>query len=688
MQTVLNNLNPSQREAVEYIDGAMLILAGAGSGKTKTITTRLAYLISQVGINPSNTLTLTFTNKSATEMRNRAMELLPNNRIVQPLLCTFHKFGLLFLKLHISKLGRSNGFVIIDSDDKKRLLRSIAKELKIELNIAFISSEISKYKNSILSPEIVIQKSQLPEYKKVATIYKKYQENIEDNNLVDFDDLLMLTHKILTQDDKLREEISKRYQYIMVDEYQDTNELQFQLLELLCSQHNNLCVVGDDDQSIYGWRGANIRNILEFADNFDECKTIKLETNYRSTTPISEVANKLIENNSARLDKNLKSHKGDGIDVKLMHSLDESMEASAIAKEIKRLLDIGTDPDEIAVLYRINALSRSLEEGFIKYGVNFKLIGGMRFYERAEIKDLISYFRVISNLHDDFSLIRIINKPKRGIGKASIQKLQKGAFDDGMSLFGYIQKITHIDSDTLLSKRIINSLSTLVSNIDKLQRSIKYDIENFIKLFEKIIGLKDHYAMMVDGFEKILNIDEFYGYFQEAIGQDEEMSLDNFLNDISLQSDQDQLEEDTITIMSIHASKGLEFEHLFIIGLEEEFFPLLGDKTDMEEERRLGYVAITRAKSDLTLSYVDSRFYKGKRKMITKSRFLGEAGLIRDTSLKITKSSHFKKGDIVKHKIFGFGRIQAVNKSGKEYSLLINFGGKKKNILSSFVQSI
>ncbi len=688
MQTVLNNLNPSQREAVEYIDGAMLILAGAGSGKTKTITTRLAYLISQVGINPSNTLTLTFTNKSATEMRNRAMELLPNNRIDQPLLCTFHKFGLLFLKLHISKLGRSNGFVIIDSDDKKRLLRSIAKELKIELNIAFISSEISKYKNSILSPEIVIQKSQLPEYKKVATIYKKYQENIEDNNLVDFDDLLMLTHKILTQDDKLREETSQRYQYIMVDEYQDTNELQFQLLELLCSQHNNLCVVGDDDQSIYGWRGANIRNILEFADNFDECKTIKLETNYRSTTPILEVANKLIEHNSARLDKNLKSHKGDGIDVKLMHSLDESMEASAIAKEIKRLLDIGTDPDEIAVLYRINVLSRSLEEGFIKYGVNFKLIGGMRFYERAEIKDLISYFRVISNPHDDFSLIRIINKPKRGIGKASIQKLQKGAFDDGMSLFGYIQKITHIDSDTLLSKRIINSLSTLINNIDKLQKSIKYDIENFIELFEKIIGLKDHYAMMVDGFEKILNIDEFYGYFQEAIGQDEEMSLDNFLNDISLQSDQDQLEEDTITIMSIHASKGLEFEHLFIIGLEEEFFPLLGDKTDMEEERRLGYVAITRAKSDLTLSYVDSRFYKGKRKMITKSRFLGEAGLIRDTSLKITKSSHFKKGDIVKHKIFGFGRIQAVNKSGKEYSLLINFGGKKKNILSSFVQSI
>jgi len=688
METILNALNPSQREAVEHIDGAMLILAGAGSGKTKTLTTRLAYLVGEVGIDPANTLTLTFTNKAAAEMRERALSLMPTKVSYPPLLCTFHKFGLLFLKFHIEKLGRSNAFVIIDSDDKKRLLRSIAKDLKVDLNIAFIASEISKYKNSILSPEVVLDKAELADYKKVAAIYAQYQSNIIENNLVDFDDLLMLTYQILKEDDTLRKETSNRYKYIMVDEYQDTNELQFQLLELLSSEHNNLCVVGDDDQSIYGWRGANIRNILEFADNFETCKTVKLETNYRSTTPILTAANTLIEHNSTRLGKKLTSHKGEGEKVKLLHSLDESMEAKAIAHEIQKLLDTGVSPEEIAVLYRINALSRSLEEGFTKAGLGFKLIGGMRFYERAEIKDIISYFRVLSNPHDDFSLIRIINKPKRGIGKASIEKLQKAAFDAHISMYEYIEKSVAGILPTVISKKVSTSLAQLIEDITLLQDEIKHTLGNFITLFEERIKLKDHYAGMVDGMDRILNIDEFYGFFRDAVIKNPDLTLDEFLNDISLQSDQDQLEEDTITIMSIHASKGLEFEHLFVIGLEEEFFPLLGEGCNMEEERRLGYVAITRAKSDLTLCYVDSRFYKGRRKMIDKSRFLGEAGLIQDTSLKITKQAAFKKGDLVKHKIFGIGRVQAANKSGKEYKLLINFGGNKKEILSSFVQSI
>ena len=688
METILNALNPSQREAVQHIDGAMLILAGAGSGKTKTLTTRLAYLVGEVGIDPANTLTLTFTNKAAAEMRERALKLMPTKVSYPPLLCTFHKFGLLFLKFHIEKLGRSNAFVIIDSDDKKRLLRSIAKELKVDLNIAFIASEISKYKNSILSPEVVLEKAELSDYKKIANIYVKYQANIEENNLVDFDDLLMLTYQILKENDDLRKETSNRYKYIMVDEYQDTNELQFQLLELLSSEHSNLCVVGDDDQSIYGWRGANIRNILEFADNFEVCKTVKLEINYRSTEPILKAANTLIEHNSTRLGKKLTSHKGAGQDVKLLHSLDESLEAKSIAHAIQKLLDEGADPDEIAVLYRINALSRSLEEGFTKASLGFKLIGGMRFYERAEIKDLISYLRVLSYPHDDFSLIRIINKPKRGIGKASIEKLQKAALDSHISLYGYIEKMTLGEVETVVSKKVSTALDKLVKDIYLLQEALKNELGNFITLFEEHIKLKDHYAGMVDGMDRILNIDEFYGYFRDAVMKNPDLTLDEFLNDISLQSDQDQIEEDAITIMSIHAAKGLEFEHLFVIGLEEEFFPLLGEGTNMEEERRLGYVAITRAKSDLTLCYVDSRFYKGRRKMIDKSRFLGESGLIQDTSLKITKASTFKKGDLVKHKIFGIGRVQAANKSGKEYKLLINFGGNKKEILSSFVQSI
>jgi len=688
MKSILDTLNPSQQEAVKHIDGPMLILAGAGSGKTKTLTTRLAYLVGEVGIDPANTLTLTFTNKAATQMRERALKLIGDKVSYPPLLCTFHKFGLLFLKFHIEKLGRNNSFVIIDSDDKKRIIRNIAKALKIDLNIAFIASEISKYKNSLLSPEVVIAKAELSDYKKIAAIYEAYQADIEENNLVDFDDLLMLTYKILDENPILCKEISNRYKYIMIDEYQDTNELQFRLLKLLVTEHNNLCVVGDDDQSIYGWRGANIRNILEFSDQFKNCKTVKLETNYRSTEPILKVANTLIEHNSTRLGKKLISHKGMGKEVKLLHSLDESMEAKAIAKEVHTLLDAGTNPEEIAVLYRINALSRSLEEGFSKEKVNFKLIGGMRFYERAEIKDIISYLRVLSNPHDDFSLIRIINKPKRGIGKTSIEKLQKAAFDTQLSLFEYITKMHEDKVPLVVSKKVALSLEKLFDAIDLLQNALKDALGDFISLFEEQIKLKDHYAGMVDGIDRIMNIDEFYGYFRDAVVKNPHLTLDEFLNDISLQSDQDQIEENAITIMSIHAAKGLEFEHLFVIGLEEEFFPLLGEGSNMEEERRLGYVAITRAKSDLTLCYVDSRFYKGRRKMVDKSRFLGESGLIQDTSLKITKSSNFKKGDLVKHKIFGIGRVQAVNKSGKEYKLRINFGGNKKEILSSFVQSI
>lgn len=685
MQEVIKALNEAQQEAVQHIDGPLLILAGAGSGKTKTLTTRLAYLIGEVGIDPLNTLTLTFTNKAAAEMRQRASKLISSHTNAIPLLCTFHKFGLLFLKFNIEKLGRKNNFVIIDSDDRKRILKRIAKEHSIDLNIAFIGSEISKYKNTLLSADEILKKAELPDYRKIATIYKDYEKEITENNLVDFDDLLMLTYQILAKDEVLRKETSNRYKYIMVDEYQDTNELQFKLLELLASEHNNLCVVGDDDQSIYGWRGANIRNILDFSQQFKNAKTIKLETNYRSTSPILKAANELIEHNSQRIGKKLTSHKGDGEKVKLLHALDESLEARGIAREVKELLNRGVSSDEIAVLYRINALSRSLEEGFTKEGLPFKLLGGMRFYDRAEIKDIISYFRLFANPNDDFSLERIINKPKRAIGKVTLDKLKKAAFENNSSLFSFLKE--H-DISTVVSKKATISLKTFVENIELLQNEMKHSLNNFIELFEETIGIKKYYGSMVDGTERVQNIDEFIGYFREAISKQPDLSLDIFLNDISLQSDQDNIDENAITIMSIHASKGLEFEYLYVIGLEEEFFPLLGDGCNIEEERRLGYVAITRAKSDLTLCYVDSRFYKGQRKRMDKSRFLGEAGLINDTAFKVSKSPSYKKGDLVKHKIFGIGRVQATTKSGREYKLKINFGGSKRDILSSFVQSV
>ena len=681
MDRILDQLNEAQREAAQHIDGPMLILAGAGSGKTKTITTRLAYLLS-LGIDPANTLTLTFTNKAATEMRERALSMI-ENPVYPPLLCTFHKFGLLFLKFHIGKLGRKNDFVVIDTDDKKRIIKQIDKELPT----ALVASEISRYKNSLIKPDQAIAQAEHPQYKKIAAIYKTYQDYITENNLVDFDDLLMLTHELLEMDDELRKSVSERYRYIMVDEYQDTNELQLQLLKKLCDTHTNLCVVGDDDQSIYGWRGANIRNILEFSNMFDDTKVVKLENNYRSTEEILTAANLLIQHNRSRLGKTLISTKGKGKPIELFQSSDENEESDKIARAIKQLIDSGVSAGEIAVLYRINALSRSLEEGLNRAGVAYQLVGGVRFYERAEIKDAISYLRIIANSHDDFSFKRVINRPKRGIGKATIDKIEKAAYEKHLSLYQYLSETPKSELSKLLSKKAYAAINRFINDLEILQETLEHSIMGFIDQFDKTIGLKDYYAALPDGMERVLNLDEFYGLFRDMVKKNPDMTLDAFLNEISLQSDQDQIKGEQISIMSVHASKGLEFTHLFVIGLEEEFFPLLGDGCDMEEERRLGYVAMTRAKETLTLSTVQSRFHKGRRKQLEKSRFLTEAGLLKG-ALNIEKSTGYKKGDLVKHKLFGIGRVLEVTRAGRDYKLKINFGGNRRDILSSFVEKV
>jgi len=419
-ENLLSSLNESQQIAAQHIDGPMLILAGAGSGKTKTITTRLAYLIS-IGIDPRSILTLTFTNKAASEMRERAFSMLDSSMInTPPLLCTFHKFGLLFLKFHMSELNRKNNFIIIDTDDKKRILKSLDKDTTTSLLVA----EISRYKNSLLTPAEAKSAAQLKLYQQIADVYEKYEEYLEKNNLVDFDDLLLLPYRILKDNEKLAQEISQKYQYIMVDEYQDTNELQYRLLRLLCTSHNNLCVVGDDDQSIYGWRGATIKNILNFSEHFENTKVVKLEENYRSTDTILNHANQLIEHNRDRLGKKLIGTRQKGDSIRIYESQDENEETRKIIEDIKQLIDSGTNPKNIAILFRVNALSRSLEEGFNKAGLNYKLVGGMKFYERSEIKDLIAYFRILTNANDNFSIKRIINKPKRGIGKTTIDKLE------------------------------------------------------------------------------------------------------------------------------------------------------------------------------------------------------------------------------------------------------------------------
>jgi DNA helicase-2/ATP-dependent DNA helicase PcrA len=682
MDKLFDGLNDAQRAAVEQIDGPVLILAGAGSGKTKTITSRLAYLLDSVGVPSSATLTLTFTNKAAKEMRERAMKLITQNTY-PPLLCTFHKFGLLFLKFHIHLLGRSNSFVVIDTDDKKKIL----KKINTELPTALVASEISRYKNSLIDPQEAYAQAELTNYKHIAKIYEEYQLYLVDNNLVDFDDLLCLTYKLLEENSDLCTQTSQKYQYIMIDEYQDTNELQLRLLQKLCSSHNNLCVVGDDDQSIYGWRGAHVRNILEFDQDFPNTTVVKLEHNYRSTQPILTVANALIEHNRSRLSKTLIATKSGGDDVQTFTSHDETEESKKVAASISKLLNSGVNASEIAVLYRINALSRSLEEGLNREGVAYKLVGGLRFYDRAEVKDLISYLRVITNVHDNFSLKRIINKPKRGLGKATIEKLELSAMEAGKSIFEFIDTLSDSELEGLARKKSVLELRHFIHEINELRTIADDQMYYFIDQLEERFKLKDTLKGLPDEADKISNVDEFYGLFRDYVKQNPDATLPEFLNDITLQSDQDQVEGESIYIMSIHASKGLEFEHLFVIGMEEGFLPLIGDGSDIEEERRLAYVAITRAKSNLTLSSVNSRFYKGRRTELHKSRFVNEAGLC-EGSLIIEKHTGYKKGDLVRHKIFGAGRVEGVSKSGREFKLLINFGGNKRDILASFVEKL
>jgi DNA helicase-2/ATP-dependent DNA helicase PcrA len=658
----LKDLNSSQYKAATHIDGALLILAGAGSGKTKTITARLAYLLS-LGIDPQSTLTLTFTNKAASEMKERAMKLI--NASYPPLLSTFHKFGLIFLKMNIHLLGRENTFVIIDTDDKKRIIKNISQDLPVN----FVAKEISKFKNNFLTPNEILAMARDENYKKLSHIFEHYISYLDKNNLVDFDDLLLLTYKILDEFEDVAKSYSQKYQYIMVDEYQDTNDIQMKILKKLCATHNNICVVGDDDQSIYGFRGANIKNILEFEKVFD-AKIIKLEENYRSTPEILELANKLISYNKTRHYKILKPTLPSGKKVEVLANYNEMAESETIAKRVKSLIESGVSPDKIAILYRVNALSRAIEDGLRSYNIEYKLVGGIKFYEREEIKDIISYLRLLVNPNDDYSFKRIVNKPRRGIGKASLEKIANVKGDK--SFFEYIKT----ENISFVTKRAEKSLKEFVEMIERLKMKpimdLLFSIEEEIELLK---FYKDE--------DKVLNLQEFYGLIKEHAKNG--LDLEEILNELSLQSDADNIEDKAINIMTIHASKGLEFDHLFVVGLEEGFFPLAD--ADIEEERRLAYVAVTRAKKELILSYAKSRYNRGSRDFLNKSRFLSEMELIKDKAV-VSNSKETKKNDLVKHKVFGIGKVIGSTKVGKQYKLKINFGGDIREILDNFVEKI
>lgn len=701
----LKQLNAAQLEAVQTIDGALLILAGAGSGKTKTITTRLAYLIDAVGIPPEQCLTLTFTNKAANEMQKRALSMIENITTHPPLLCTFHKFGLLFLKFYITEIGRKANFILADSEDSKRMIKELNGDL---VPLALTISEISRYKNSQITPQEALKNAYNEIYQHIAKVYQMYQESLVQKNRVDFDDLLLLPLEIMQKNPEIARRESEKYAYIMVDEYQDTNHLQYLLLKQLCSTHQNLCVVGDDDQSIYSWRGANIQNILQFSEQFKGAKIIKLESNYRSTQAILKAANQLIANNKERLGKELKATLSEGKPVEILHSSDEQAEVRKVAQIIKDLLSRGISPKDIAVLFRINALSRSLEEEFNREQIPYVLVGAIRFYERSEIKDVLSYLRVLVNLDDDFSMTRIINKPKRGIGKTTIEKLSILAQKYNTSIFGLfedenVERLQNVRET--LSQKAYKTIKDFFATLQELQQSLKESSLGFVDEFENKIGLCREFGKSHEEIDRVSNIQEFYGVYREFIKQNPLSELEDFLNDLALRSDQEDEEMrkeskgiEGVSCMSVHSSKGLEFDYVFIIGLEEGFFPMIREDSSLEEERRLAYVAFTRAKKELYLSSADSRFYKGNRASLYSSVFLAESGVRGERKPKVSNflsskpqassECEFQKGDCVQHKILGFGRVLEVNQSGKEIRLKINFGGLEKEIFSHFVTKV
>lgn len=690
IELILEQLNPAQREAVQHIDGAMLILAGAGSGKTKTLTTRLAYLIDEIGIPSSATLTLTFTNKAAQEMRDRALGLLNHSaNMPPPLLCTFHRFGLMFLRLYIDRLSRLSNFVVLDTEDK----RAIIKDLSKKLPASQFDYYISKMKNAYLSPEeskvyVANEKEAL-----LNRIYQEYEAFLLSKNLLDFDDLLYLTFKILHTCEDITQKISEKYQYIMVDEYQDTNEIQYKILKQITFTHQNLCVVGDDDQSIYGWRGADIHNILNFSKQFDNVKVVKLEENYRSSTQILDAANNLISHNHNRLGKILHSVKGNGEAVRVIENEDETSEAQKIAQEIRNLLDQGTPANEIAILFRVNALSRSIEEGLNRAKIPYKLIGAMRFYERSEIKDLLSYLRLIVNLDDDFSFMRIVNRPKRGIGKVTQGKLNALAQNLHKSCIKCVLE-NPLETTQQIGEKNYQVIKEFTDQLLSWQILAKDHLEDLIEEMENNLHFE---FSKLDEVDRESNINEFYALFREYAMKNPQSHLEDFLNDLALSNATDEIEGEAVYCMSVHSAKGLEFQHLYIIGFEEGFFPLIRggeDEVEIEEERRLGYVAFTRAKDFLNISYAKSRFYRGKRERMRKSRFLKESNSMLDShhSLDFVKESNadviYCKGMKVQHKIFGIGIVQHIQGKGEQCQLKINFAGLERCILASFVQVV
>lgn len=728
----LEMLNAPQREAVQHTEGPLLILAGAGSGKTRVLTHRIAYLIDECGVNPWNILAITFTNKAAGEMRERV------DRIVgfgaeSIWVSTFHSTCVRILRRHIDRLGYDTNFTIYDTDDQKTLMKDICKYLQIDTKVykeRSLLSAISTAKNEMVTPaEYRIQAEGDFGKQKIAQVYEEYEKQMRANNALDFDDLLLKAVQLFQTQPDVLEYYQERFRYIMVDEYQDTNAVQFQLVSILASKYRNLCVVGDDDQSIYKFRGADIKNILNFEQVFEEAKVIKLEQNYRSTGNILNAANAVIRNNRGRKDKTLWTDHGEGEKLQFRQFDSAYDEAEYIAGEIKqRVNQGGSKYNDYAILYRTNAQSRLFEEKFVTANIPYKIVGGINFYARREIKDVLAYLKTIDNARDDIAVRRIVNVPKRGIGLTSVNRVQEYALSKGIGFYEALLGVEYIPNIGRGAARL-ESFAALIEHFKTESEHMK--LSELVDVILEESGYLEELKAEgeLEAQTRLENIDELknkiIAYEELCEEQQEPATLSGFLEEVALVADIDSLDEesDHVILMTLHSAKGLEFPYVYLAGMEDGVFPgymtiVSDDRDEIEEERRLCYVGITRAEKELTLTCARRRMIRGETQYNKMSRFLKEIPLEllsdgsvfqkenreepRQTAYQQAKQSFRTKafytkpvqqfavadgktpgydvGDRVRHMKFGEGVVTGLTQGGRDYEVTVDFdsAGTKK----------
>lgn len=674
----IEELNEAQKKAVITTKGPILIIAGAGSGKTKVLTNKVAYLIENMNVPASEILAITFTNKAAKEMKSRTFNLI-GNKANQATISTFHSFGLQIMKNYGDLVGYNKDFTILDSEDCNTIIKKIIKNMNLDsklYNHKNIRSKISNYKNENMEPEKAIKNAYCNEEKIVVEIYKKYQTKLFTNNSIDFDDLLVLPNKILENYPEVLEIYQNKYKYILIDEYQDTNNIQYKLTKMLAKKNKNICVVGDSDQSIYSFRGADFRNILNFEKDYQDATVITLDINYRSSCEILNCANNVISNNKLRTDKKLISHMGTRDKVKYYNFDDQKEEASQIIKEIIKLNQEGISYNEMGIIYRTNSQSRVFEEEVLKYRIPYTVVGSFFFYNRKEIKDLLAYLAVMKNNSDDIHMARIINVPKRKIGEKSVANLITAASDNNTSMYDELKSPKELEF-----KNVINDLTSKLGTTT-LTELIDYVLEKS--------GMKDELQKekTLESEIRLENLEEFKSITKEYEEYNPEGNLTDFLNDLSLVSDVSEYSDndDKLSLLTIHAAKGLEYKVVFVVGLEENVFPniMAIKENDIEEERRLCYVALTRAKEKLYVTNAKRRLQYGEYRSNNISRFINEMNLEDENKVTVEKktiksifdknkidlkkenysddTANYNIGDKVNHNEYGAGVIVAMDK--------------------------